>query len=706
MSLSSEVATKHCTEYTMFGKNRRNKKKQLKDEESDDEMAHYPVSPKIGEESKGMNMSFGDVGAFDNNSESSNGWSDASEDSGKEEIGEGVLAGQQKAPDMFDFDDDASDDDEYRTSLGGSNPYMTKSDSGGSGMGSRPDSPTQLTPTATRRATGFPLRSPRPGKDVGPDVGKSNSPNASFDRVPESPTRSASPVNQTDEDIAMGIDADEDIEDQRRGVSFRGAPVYDENGDFLEEEITDSGDVEHFHQEDFKNARGGVPDDESGGSGWTEKTPPVYGAEYPDADSRNMEEGYSQSQAQSYMNGSIRPSVRSQDSVSMDAFSLAVETQKSDRRLMMWLIICLGCSAICLALVAGGVVGATMLSDKLGGDDDSDDKPAPSEPSPTPPFNPAPAPAPEPGTTPGSATVPPLPSPTSPPTLPGSFNIRNQALYDTISSQSSDGGASIQKVGSPQNLAYKWLEGDSIQEGATEPKKLQRYALATLFFSTGTEIKIDGVDECVIFGCEMGVLADLELTQQDLGGVLPPELGLLSGLTRINLSANKIGGKIPVEIGSLGNLLQLNLSENQLTGAIPTEIGQLQSARGIWLNGNQLTGPMPDEFGNLQELKGGMDLSSNLLTGTIPPSVAILSEMKIFSVHSNKMNGKVPDFSALVNLREFRINGNGFTGVVPAGTCAAVGIKLAVAVADCPDEVDCACCTECCNNSGVCTPAP
>ena len=66
----------------------------------------------------------------------------------------------------------------------------------------------------------------------------------------------------------------------------------------------------------------------------------------------------------------------------------------------------------------------------------------------------------------------------------------------------------------------------------------------------------------------------LDLSNNELTGSIPPEIGNLTNLTYLNLGGNQLTG-IPPEIGNLTNLTILSFSHNQLTGSIPSEIGIL-----------------------------------------------------------------------------------------------------------------------------------
>ena len=57
-------------------------------------------------------------------------------------------------------------------------------------------------------------------------------------------------------------------------------------------------------------------------------------------------------------------------------------------------------------------------------------------------------------------------------------------------------------------------------------------------------------------------------------------------------------------MGNLANLQEaVRLSDNQLTGEIPTELGNLANLQSLSLWGNQLTGEIPTELGNLANLQ-------------------------------------------------------------------------------------------------------
>ena len=95
----------------------------------------------------------------------------------------------------------------------------------------------------------------------------------------------------------------------------------------------------------------------------------------------------------------------------------------------------------------------------------------------------------------------------------------------------------------------------------------------------------------------MLLLADL-----GLDGTIPPALGGLSSLTRLDLDGNDLTGGIPSELGDLSSLRVLYLEGNQLTGSIPEALGKLDNLYQFVLDGNQLSGSVPAALGDTESL--------------------------------------------------------------------------------------------------------
>ena len=192
---------------------------------------------------------------------------------------------------------------------------------------------------------------------------------------------------------------------------------------------------------------------------------------------------------------------------------------------------------------------------------------------------------------------------------------------------------------------------------------------------------------------ELGNLNNLErlnLTRNQLTGDIPPELSLLTNLQLLALGGNQLTGPIPTwlvnitnleelylwgnqftgaippELGNLPSLVKLGLSENQLTGPIPAELGSLVNLRELWLNDNQLSGPVPTWMGSLADLQE-LYLSQNQLSGAIPTELGSLSKLQVLYLWGNQLSGPIPaSLGGLANLVRLVLSGNQLTGEIPA----------------------------------------
>ncbi len=169
---------------------------------------------------------------------------------------------------------------------------------------------------------------------------------------------------------------------------------------------------------------------------------------------------------------------------------------------------------------------------------------------------------------------------------------------------------------------------------------------------------------------ELGSLANLQslsLEGNQLSGPIPPELGSLANLQSLSLEGNQLSGPIPPELGSLASLQRLSLRGNQLSGPIPPELGSLANLQSLNLGGNQLiSGSIPPELGSLANLQS-LSLEGNQLSGPIPPELGSLSSLQRLSLGGNQLSGPIPpELGSLANLQSLSLRGNQLSGVIPA----------------------------------------
>ena len=228
---------------------------------------------------------------------------------------------------------------------------------------------------------------------------------------------------------------------------------------------------------------------------------------------------------------------------------------------------------------------------------------------------------------------------------------------------------------SPQSLAFQWVTSESEFETLPLDRQQLRFALATLYYSTTGEswtnnaFWLSSVNECFWWtdsasSCRGSQFAFLELVNNNLNGVLPPELGLLSGLSALVIESNLgVVGSIPEALSSLSDLQELSLQSNSLVGTIPeASLVQLTMLSSMNLAQNQLSGTVPSSIAALTNLTS-LYLSENRLTGSLPPSIGTLGSLRYMHLDGNRLQGPVPDiYSDLTNLAELQLQDNSLTG--------------------------------------------
>jgi hypothetical protein len=272
-------------------------------------------------------------------------------------------------------------------------------------------------------------------------------------------------------------------------------------------------------------------------------------------------------------------------------------------------------------------------------------------------------------------TLNPTSRPTTMPTVP------NPVLFDFLVQNSFDEGRALSDPSSPQYRAFGWLALNRNLESYSEARRLQRYALATLYYSTNGDEWLNkgnwmsdanecgwfskaGLGPCNAPGSEV---KNFELDYNNLNGVMPAELALLSNsLERIVLHggpSEALDGSIPTEFGYLTNLRLVYLPNNSLTGTFPSEMGRLTNLQQMNLSNNQLKGALPSEIGNLRNLIT-IDISENSFTGQLPKEVGNMEKCNKLLLDDNILSGPIPSqIGQLRRLQELSASMNSFTSI-------------------------------------------
>lgn len=168
-------------------------------------------------------------------------------------------------------------------------------------------------------------------------------------------------------------------------------------------------------------------------------------------------------------------------------------------------------------------------------------------------------------------------------------------------------------------------------------------------------------------------LSSLPLTHLAIGengfdhGPVPDWIGAEATLVHLDLRNCGRTGEIPAFLAQLDELRTLILSDNLFTpGPIPpffvnTEMGLLSS---LTLDNTQRSGSIPKSVFTLS--LSTLRLARNQLTGPIPPDVS-KPLIKILDLSHNQLGGALPqELGTQVRMQSLRLNGNKFTGEIPA----------------------------------------
>ncbi len=221
-------------------------------------------------------------------------------------------------------------------------------------------------------------------------------------------------------------------------------------------------------------------------------------------------------------------------------------------------------------------------------------------------------------------------------------------------------------------------ESDQLSFGINVRIELVHAALSALYTSTdGDNWHINhGWDITMVptpsqlaqwFGVTVihGILSRLYLCDNNLTGMLPVELGNVSGLQELELCSNRLSGEIPSVLSNLSELQWLSLGRNSLSGEIPGELGSLSELQGLYLDSNSLSGEIPSELGNLLELQW-LSLGRNSLSGEIPSVLGNLSQLQWLYLDSNSLTGEIPsELGNLSQLQRLGLDNNSLSGKIP-----------------------------------------
>ncbi|KAK1364402.1 LRR receptor-like kinase family protein [Heracleum sosnowskyi] len=148
-------------------------------------------------------------------------------------------------------------------------------------------------------------------------------------------------------------------------------------------------------------------------------------------------------------------------------------------------------------------------------------------------------------------------------------------------------------------------------------------------------------------------LSYLDISHNQLFGLLPDYWMHFQGLGFLNLGYNNFSGRIPTSIGHLVSLQTLILRHNALYGELPVSLRNCRSLGFVDFGFNRLSGKVPSWIGEDLMRLYALILRSNRFYGSLPNEICHLSNLYFLDLSINKISGKVPpcfgNFTSMIN---------------------------------------------------------
>ncbi|KAL2623093.1 hypothetical protein R1flu_003298 [Riccia fluitans] len=156
-------------------------------------------------------------------------------------------------------------------------------------------------------------------------------------------------------------------------------------------------------------------------------------------------------------------------------------------------------------------------------------------------------------------------------------------------------------------------------------------------------------------------LQTIDLSSNQLTGMVPESLAKLTNLQTLDLSSNRLTGMVPESFAKLANLQMLNLRNNIIQGNLPQLPQQNFKLTNIDFSNNNFSGEIPKTWVGLLALQD-LNLASNSLQGPLPQELGRLSSLISLNLSNNEFSGDIPDLGYLNNLTTLDLSNNRLTG--------------------------------------------
>ena len=138
-------------------------------------------------------------------------------------------------------------------------------------------------------------------------------------------------------------------------------------------------------------------------------------------------------------------------------------------------------------------------------------------------------------------------------------------------------------------------------------------------------------------------------------GEIPPEIGNLDFLDRLELQEGLVTGEVPMEVGKLERLDRFRTSRNYMFGEFPFEELTKANLRRLEIDENYYVGDVPDVLGGFDRLQR-FDIRFNRFTGVIPPSIADMPSLQRLRTGHTNIGGDFPNLGQMSNLQRIEVD--------------------------------------------------
>ncbi|CAB9531481.1 Leucine Rich Repeat (Partial), partial [Seminavis robusta] len=263
---------------------------------------------------------------------------------------------------------------------------------------------------------------------------------------------------------------------------------------------------------------------------------------------------------------------------------------------------------------------------------------------------------------------------------------------------------------SPQSKAFQWLLNDPNITTYSDDRLQQRFAVATLYYSTGGEEWTEQGGGTTTVTLDKGPPGgpggappppkggpgrflqqnaslppsqnNTNITQPPPQGPPPPGGPPKASVEKVNItSAEWLSYETPecewFSLAALsdkepcnedGSFRHLFLKSNNLAGSLPEELMMMTSLEYLKLGRDNIGSTLTTQIGQMTKLTQ-LRVFSHALTGTIPSEVGLLSNrLEAISILDNQMTGSLPEqIWQLSRLDTLMISRNSFSGSIASG---------------------------------------